>query len=88
LPGPETNLPLTDLYHYYSGLTTPARALRGGALIFSQSRYSQSRPQPTRTPAMHYKSLEEFILHLENYIECWKQFNHYVKLPPGQEILA
>jgi hypothetical protein len=29
---------------------------------------------------MHYKSLEEFILHLENYIECWKQFNHYVNL--------
>ena len=29
---------------------------------------------------MHYKNLEEFILHLENYIECWKQFNHYVNL--------
>ena len=29
---------------------------------------------------MHYKTLEEFILHLENYIECWKQFNHYVNL--------
>jgi hypothetical protein len=29
---------------------------------------------------MHYKNIEEFILHLENYIECWKQFNHYVNL--------
>ena len=29
---------------------------------------------------MHYKSIEEFVLHLENYIECWKQFNHYVNL--------
>jgi hypothetical protein len=29
---------------------------------------------------MHYKNLDEFIVHLENYIECWKQFNHYVNL--------
>jgi hypothetical protein len=29
---------------------------------------------------MHYKNLEEFILHLENYIECWKQFNSFVNL--------
>jgi hypothetical protein len=29
---------------------------------------------------MHYKSFDEFILHLENYVECWKQFNHYVNL--------
>ena len=29
---------------------------------------------------MHYKSLEDFILALENYIECWKQFNVYVNL--------
>jgi hypothetical protein len=29
---------------------------------------------------MHYKNREEFVLHLENYIECWKQFNQYVNL--------
>ena len=29
---------------------------------------------------MSYKNLEDFILHLEAHIECWKQFNHYVNL--------
>ncbi len=29
---------------------------------------------------MSYKNLDEFILHLEAHIECWKQFNHYVNL--------
>jgi hypothetical protein len=74
-----TNLPLTDLYLHYSGLTITARELRGGALIFlNPATLNLSR---THTPpAMHYKNLEEFVLHLENYIECWKQFNQYVNL--------
>ena len=73
------NLPLTDLYIHFSGLTITARELRGGALIFlNPATLSLSRT--TIPPAMHYKNLEEFILHLENYIECWKQFNHYVSL--------
>ena len=53
--------------------------LRGGALIFLQPATLQL-PTLHTPPAMHYKNLEEFILHLENYIECWKQFNHYVNL--------
>jgi hypothetical protein len=73
------NLPLTDLYIHFSGLTIVARELRGGALIFlNPATVNLSRAfQP---PAMHYKSLDDFILSLENYIECWKQFNHYVNL--------
>ena len=73
------NLPLTDLHLKYSGLTITAREMRGGALIFLQPATFQL-PTALTQPAMHYKNLDEFILHLENYIECWKQFNHYVNL--------
>lgn len=75
----EINLPLSDLYINYSGLMITARELRGGALIFlNPATLNLAR---THTPfAMHYKNLDEFILHLENYIECLKQFNHYVNL--------
>lgn len=75
----ESNLPLTDLNFRYSGLTISARDLRGGAMIFLQPATFQLSYQPN-PPAMHYKNLDEFVLHLENYIECWKQFNHYVNL--------
>lgn len=72
-------LPLAELNLHYSGLSIAARELRGGALVFLQPASFQL-PQTHPTPAMHYKNLEEFIIHLENYIECWKQFNHYVNL--------
>jgi hypothetical protein len=75
----ENNLPLHELHIHFSGLTITARELRGGALIF----LNPATLHFTRTytqPAMHYKNLEEFVLHLENYIECWKQFNSYVNL--------
>lgn len=73
------NVPLSDLYIHFSGLTITARELRGGALIFlNPATLNLSRTYTP--PAMHYKNLEEFILHLENYIECWKQFNTYVNL--------
>lgn len=75
----KTNLPLTDLHLKFSGLTITARELRGGALIFLEPATLQL-PHAQNQPAMHYKNLDEFILHLENYIECWKQFNHYVNL--------
>jgi hypothetical protein len=73
------NLALTDLHLNFSGLEITARELRGGALIFLQPATLQL-PHTHTPPAMHYKNIEEFILHLENYIECWKQFNHYVNL--------
>ncbi|HEX8296327.1 MAG TPA: hypothetical protein VF593_08505 [Chthoniobacteraceae bacterium] len=75
----EANLPLTDLHIHYSGLSITARELRGGALIFLEPATLQL-PQQKNTPAMHSKNLDEFVLHLENYIECWKQFNYYVNL--------
>ncbi len=75
----KTNLALTDLHLKFSGLTITAREMRGGALIFLEPATLQL-PHAKTPPAMHYKNLDEFILHLENYIECWKQFNHYVNL--------
>ncbi|MHA3772003.1 hypothetical protein ACXR0O_10745 [Verrucomicrobiota bacterium sgz303538] len=75
----QSNLLLTDLHIQYSGMQISARELRGGALIFL-SPATLLLPRQLTPPAMHYKNLEEFILHLENYIECWKQFNHYVNL--------
>jgi len=29
---------------------------------------------------MHNKKLEPLIQQMENYLECWKQFNHFVNL--------
>jgi hypothetical protein len=75
----EANLALTDLHLNFSGLAITARELRGGALIFLQPATLQL-PHTHTPPTMHYKNIEEFILHLESYIECWKQFNHYVNL--------
>jgi len=70
---------LGDLRIHYSGLQISARELRGGALIFLTPA-TLLLPHRLLSPAMHYRTLEDFILHLENYIECWKQFNHYVNL--------
>ena len=75
----ELSLLLADLRIHYSGLQISAREMRGGALIFLTPA-TLLLPQRLESPAMQYKNLEEFILHLENYIECWKQFNHYVNL--------
>ena len=73
------NLALSDLHLQFSGLAITARELRGGAMIFLQPA-SLQLPHTHTPPAMHYKNREEFVLHLENYIECWKQFNQYVNL--------
>ena len=75
----EVSLLLADLRIHYGGLQISAREMRGGALIFLTPA-TLRLPHRVETPAMHYKNIEEFILHLENYIECWKQFNHYVNL--------
>jgi hypothetical protein len=75
----DSGLPLTELNLHYSGLTIAARELRGGALVFLHPA-SLQLPHTHQPSDMHYKTLDEFIIHLENYIECWKQFNHYVNL--------
>src|SRR5215204_2761560 len=75
----ETAIALNELHVEFSGLNILARELRGGALIFLQPRQSLFS-RPVTPPAMSYKNLEDFILHLESHIECWKQFNHYVNL--------
>jgi hypothetical protein len=75
----EANVPLSELLIHYSGLTVTARELKGGALIFLNPA-TLNLARSLVPPSMHHKSLEDFILSLENYIECWKQFNHYLNL--------
>jgi len=83
----ETSLPLTEMYIRYRGVTIFARDLRGGCLIFlipNETHFAR-KPSPT---TMNYKNLEDFILHLEAHIECWKQFNHYVNLARDKKFTA
>ena len=83
----DTHLALGELHVQYAGLTIRAREQRGGALIFLQPRRSHIRRQ-VPPPVMNYKNLEDFILHLEAHIECWKQFNHYVNLARDKKFTA
>ena len=83
----DTNVMLNELSIRYSGLSIIARDLRGGALIFltpNEAHFARKTP-PTH---MNYKNLEDFILHLETHIECWKQFNSYVTLARDKKFTA
>lgn len=72
------NTPLSELVTEYEGLRIVARELRGGAVIFF---HPTSPPKASATlPTMSNNTLDDFILYLETYIECWKQFNYYVNL--------
>jgi len=70
--------PLTELVTSYGENRVTAIELRGGALIFINP--GRQLPTPTSLPAMGTPDLDDFILYLETYIECWKQFNHYINL--------
>src|ERR1700677_507442 len=37
---------------------------------------------------MHNKKLDRLIVQLENYLECWKQFNYFVTLARGKKFTA
>ena len=37
---------------------------------------------------MEKKKLDQLILQMENYLECWKQFNHYVNLARDKKFSA
>ena len=37
---------------------------------------------------MHNKKLDQLIVQLENYLECWKQFNYFVTLARGKKFTA
>ena len=83
----ETSVALTDISIRYSGINIQARDLRGGALIFlvpNETHFAR-KPAPTN---MNNKNLEDFILHLETHIECWKQFNSYVNLARDKKFTA
>lgn len=75
----ETGLAVTELHINYAGLEITGRDLRGGALVFLRPR-SIKLTRKGANPSMSYKNVEDFILHIEAHIECWKQFNYYVNL--------
>ncbi len=70
--------PLTRLVTRYGEMEIIAVDLRGGALIFLNP--TGCRRAAVTLPAMSNPDLDDFILYLETYIECWKQFNHYLNL--------
>jgi len=70
--------PLSEWVTHFNGLKLRALELRGGALIFLDS--AASPRAALSLPAMNNPTLDDFILYLETYIECWKQFNHYLNL--------
>ncbi|MEK7685600.1 MAG: hypothetical protein AAB466_09280 [Verrucomicrobiota bacterium] len=37
---------------------------------------------------MSNKKLDQLILQMENYLECWKQFNHYLNLARSKKFEA
>jgi hypothetical protein len=37
---------------------------------------------------MHNKQLDQLIVQLENYLECWKQFNYFVNLARHKKFTA
>jgi hypothetical protein len=80
------NTPLSELTVQLNGMKIVARELRGGALIFLHSEH----PSDARLtlPTMSNSTLDDFILYLETYIECWKQFNHYVNLARTKNFTA
>ena len=36
---------------------------------------------------MNNKKLDQLIDQMENYIECWKQFNHFVNVGRGKKFV-
>jgi len=70
--------PLATLEASYHEIKFLAVELRGGALVFLNPGGAPSAA--ITLPAMSNPTLDDFILYLETYIECWKQFNHYVNL--------
>ena len=34
---------------------------------------------------MHNKKLDQLVSQLENYLECWKQFNYFINLARGKK---
>jgi hypothetical protein len=74
----KNNLSLSELVVSYAGFKIVSRELRGGALIFLQpERVSKIT---ITLPEMRNPTLDDFILYLETYIECFKQFNGYLNL--------
>ena len=82
----KTNLNLSELVVCYSGFKIVARELRGGALIFLQPEHITKAN--LTLPSMRNPTLDDFILYLETYIECFKQFNGYINMGSARNFTA
>jgi|GEM_PF-572942 len=83
----QTNLGVTEVIIRYSGCRITACDLRGGVLVFIhplQHKFVRKAPPQV----MSSKNLEEFILHLEAHIECWKELNHCINLARDKRFTA
>lgn len=76
--------PLNRIVTHYEGMTIVAVELRGGALVFLNPTGSGRRT--IHLPPMSNPNLDDFILYVETYIECWKQFNHYLNVARQGEV--
>jgi hypothetical protein len=74
----DAHVPLSELVSQFSGIRMVARELHGGAIIFLLP--EAYHPARITLPPMSNPNLEQFVLYLETYVECWKQFNYYVNL--------
>lgn len=73
----KVDVALTHVTARFRGLRLIAHDLCGGTLVFLNPG-TLSRT-PLALPAMNHHSVDDFILYLETYNECWKQFQQYLQ---------
>jgi len=80
-------MPLSELTLQFGSLQITARELRGGAIIFLTPKHSFNSPLKLEFQLMSTnKKVEQLIAQMENYLECWKQFNQFISLARCKEI--
>lgn len=77
----EGDRPLTTVQTSQAGFRITARALKSGALVFLRPETEPASRLP-KLPSfdMEHATVNDFALYLETYVECWKEFNHYLGL--------
>jgi len=82
----DAHVPLAELVSQFSGIKLVAKQLHGGAIIFLLPEVVL--PARITLPSMSNPNLDQFVLYLETYVECWKQFNYYVNLARHKKFTA
>lgn len=83
----KANAELSQVTARFRGLRLLAHDLCGGTLVFLNPGHISRTP--IALPAMNHLSVDDFVLYLETYTECWKQFQQHLlralKTPPSSE---